>query len=74
MTARRKSTSPRHFGSKPGDLNIPIYVAPSPEASTLLVTAYRYNGLPIPIGKRRQVVPGLVELEVAVPRSRPAVW
>ena len=25
-------------------------------------------------GFRREVVPGLVELEVAVPRSRPAVW
>ena len=39
--------------AEPGDLNIPIYLAPSPEASTLLVTAYRYNGLPIPIGKQR---------------------
>ena len=29
MTARRELTSARHFGSKPGDLNIPIYLAPS---------------------------------------------
>ena len=46
--------SARHFGSKPGYLNTVTYIAPSSEVSTFLVpTAYRYNGLPIPIGKQR---------------------
>ena len=45
--------SARHFGSKPGYLNTVTYLAPSSEVSTFLVTAYRYNGLPIPIGKQR---------------------
>ena len=31
-------------------------------------------GLRFRLGKPAEVVPGLVELEVAVPRSRPAVW
>jgi hypothetical protein len=45
--------SARHFGSKPGYLNTVTYLAPSSEVSTFLVTAYRYNGLAIPIGKQR---------------------
>ncbi len=43
----------RHFGSKPGYLNTVTYLAPSSEVSTFLVTAYRYSGLAIPIGKQR---------------------
>src|SRR6476646_10810022 len=39
----------RHFGRKPGYLNTVTYIAPSSEVSTFLVTAYRYNGLPIPM-------------------------
>jgi len=41
--------SARHFGRKPGYLNTVTYIAPSSEVSTFLVTAYRYNGLPIPM-------------------------
>jgi ABC-type uncharacterized transport system fused permease/ATPase subunit len=41
--------SARHFGRKPGYLNTVTYIAPSSEVSTFLMTAYRYNGLPIPM-------------------------